>query len=109
MAGMRAGRLRHRVTIQEYTESQNTYGEVTKSWVDFATVWAAMEPARGREFWESQQINAETTSTVVLRYLAGVKPEMRVLYDGRVFQILSVINPDERNRELQLRVKEVVE
>lgn len=106
---MRAGRLRHRVTIQQCTETQNSYGEAVKEWTDYATVWASVEPAKGREFWESQQVNAEITGTVVMRYLAGVKSKMRVLYDGRVFEILAVINPDERNRELQLAVKEMVE
>ena len=105
---MRAGRLRHRVTIQDYTESQNTFGEVTKNWTDYATVWAAVEPVKGREFWESQQINAEITTKVTLRYLAGVKPKMRILHDTRIFEIDSVINVDERNRELQLLVKEMV-
>ena len=105
---MRAGRLRHKVTIQDYTESQNTFGEVTKNWTDYATVWAAVEPVKGREFWESQQINAEITTKVTLRYLAGVKPKMRILHDTRIFEIDSVINVDERNRELQLLVKEMV-
>ena len=106
---MRAGRLRHKVTIQDYTESQNTFGEVTKNWTDYATVWAAVEPVKGREFWESQQINAEITTKVTLRYLAGVKPKMRILHDTRIFEIDSVINVDERNRELQLLVKEMVD
>jgi SPP1 family predicted phage head-tail adaptor len=106
---MRAGRLRHRITIQDYTESQNSFGEATKNWTDYATVWAAVEPVKGREFWESQQINAEITTKVTMRYLAGIKPKMRILYDTRIFEIDSVINVDERNRELQLLVKETVE
>ena len=105
---MRTGRLRHRVKIQHYTESQNAFGEATKNWTDYATVWAAVEPVKGREFWESQQINAEITTKVTMRYLAGVKPKMRILYDTRIFEIDSVINVDERNRELQLLVKEMV-
>ena len=103
---MRTGRLRHRVKIQHYTESQNAFGEATKAWTDYATVWAAVEPVRGREFWESQQVNAEITTKITMRYLAGVKPKMRVLYGTRIFEIDSAINVDERNRELQLLVME---
>ena len=103
---MRTGRLRHRVKIQDYTESQNTFGETTKTWTDYATVWAAIEPVKGREFWESQQVNAEITTKITMRYLAGIKPKMRILYGIRIFEIDSVINPDERNRELQLLVME---
>jgi SPP1 family predicted phage head-tail adaptor len=105
---MRAGKLRHKVTIQDYTESQDSYGTVTKTWADYATVWASIEPVKGREFWESQQINAEVTAKVILRYLEGVTPKMRVKHGSRIFQVISVINPEERNRELQLMVKEVI-
>ena len=105
---MRAGKLRYKITIQDYTESQNSYGEVTKTWEDYATVWASIEPIRGREFWESQQINAEVTAKITIRYLAGVTPKMRVKYEARIFEIISVINPEERNKDLQLMVKESV-
>ena len=105
---MRAGKLRHKVTIQDYTESQNSYGEMTKTWSDYATVWASIEPVRGREFWESQQINAEVTAKITIRHLYGINPKMRVKHDNRIFEIISVINPEERNVELQLMVKESV-
>ena len=105
---MRAGKLRHKITIQDYTESQNSYGEVTKTWSDYATVWASIEPVRGREFWDSKQINAEITAKITIRYLAGVTPKMRIKYGARIFEIISVINPEERNKDLQLMVKESV-
>jgi len=105
---MRAGKLRHKVTIQDYTESQNSYNEMIKTWSDYETVWASIEPARGREFWESQQINAEVTTKITIRHLYGINPKMRVKYGNRIFEIISVINPEERNVELQLMVKESV-
>jgi SPP1 family predicted phage head-tail adaptor len=106
---MRAGQLRHKVVIQENVPSRDGYGAEVESWDEYATVWAAIEPIRGREFWESQQINAEVTARITIRYLAGVTPKMRILHGTRIFEILSVINPEERNRELQLMVKENVE
>ena len=105
---MRAGQLRHKVIIQENTPSRDDYGAEAESWSNFATVWAAIEPIRGREFWESQQINAEVTARITIRYLSGVTPKMRVKYGTRIFDIISVINPEERNRDLQLMVKEAV-
>ena len=105
---MRAGKLRHKVTIQDYTESQDSYGAVTKTWSDYATIWASIEPVRGREFWDSKQINAEITAKITIRYLSGITPKMRIKYGARIFEIISVINPEERNKELQLMVKESV-
>ena len=104
---MRAGRLRYQVKIQSpQKDTSPGGGEVT--WSDFATVWAAIEPLRGSEFFLSQQVNAEVTGKIVMRYLEGVKPDMRILYGSRVFEIDSILDIAERHRELRLLVKERV-
>ena len=43
---------------------------------------------------------------IIIRYLSGIVPKMRVKYGSRIFDILSVINVSERNRELQLMCRE---
>ena len=106
---MRAGTMRHKVVIQQNVPTEkDSYGAEVDNWTDYATVWASIEPARGREFWESQQVNAEVTGRIRIRYLGGITPKMRVKHGNRIFDIVSVINPEERNRELQLMVKESV-
>ena len=103
---MNAGRLRHRVTLQVPTRDP-AFGSETV-WADYATVWAAVEPLRGREFYAAQQVASEVTGKITLRYLAGVAPEMRVLWGSRIYEILSPpIDPEERHLELQLLVREV--
>ena len=97
---MRAGRLRHRVTL--YTVDPSTGAEF-----DFATLWAGVEPARGREMFEGRQERSEVTGLVVTRFIAGVKPWMRIRFGTRRLEILSVADPDERHRELQLAVREL--
>ena len=104
---MRAGNLRHRVTIQTFTTTTDSYGQPIESWATFAEVWGAVEPLTGREYFQAQQVQAEVNYRVRLRYLAGVVPTMRVLHDGRTLEVQAVINPDERNRELQLMCREV--
>ena len=106
---MRVGTLRHKVVIQQNTPTRDSYGAEVDNWIDYATVWASIEPARGREFWESQQVNAEITGKITIRYLAGITPKMRVKHGDRIFHIISVINTEERNRELQLMVKEKID
>lgn len=106
---MRAGELRHRITIQQLIETRNELGEIIEqSWQDFATVWAAVEPLNGREYFNSQQINAEITTRIRIRYRAGIKPNMRVVYGERIFDIQSVIDIEERHAEMHLMCKEVV-
>lgn len=71
-------------------------------------MWAAVEPFKGEEYIQLQNTQAELTAKVTIRYLPGIKPAMRVLYGDRVFDIKSVIDPEERHRELQLMCVEKV-
>lgn len=106
---MRAGKLRHEVTIEQYSESVSTKGDPVKSWSDFATgVWASIEPVSGREAFISQQLLASVTHVVRLRYLSGVSPKMRVKYGSRYFRIEVVRDLEERDREMVLACTEVV-
>lgn len=105
---MRAGELRHRVTIQQPVESRNSFGEVTVTWQDVATVWAAIEPLRGREFWEARQTVAEMDVRIRIRYRSGITPKMRVVWGSKVYDIESVIDVESRRKELHLMCREMV-
>lgn len=104
---MRAARLRHRVTIQQPVTAANAYGERITTWSTVATVWGAVEPLRGREFFDAEQVQAEISHRVVLRYRAGLNSTMRLLHLGRVLHIVTIIDVDERHRELQLMCREM--
>lgn len=102
------GKLRHRVTLQELVKTDDGYGGIVETWQDVATVWAAIEPLRGNERYTAQQVQSELSHKVTIRYRAGIKPQMRILYGNRVFDIEAVIDVDERHRWLELLCSEVV-
>lgn len=99
---MEAGKLRHLVRIQEPMSVANEFGEPEIAWADFATVSAEIRPLTGRERFAAQQVNAEVSHRITLRFLAGVLATFRVLFGVRAFDIQAVLNIEERNRELQL-------
>jgi len=101
---MQAGRLRHRVTVQRATDSIDQYGDQTPTWASLGTVWASVEPLSGREYFAAAQMQSEVSTRIVIRPISGVTltPKDRVKFGSRYFDIQSVINRDERNRELQL-------
>jgi len=109
---VRAGRLRHRVQLQGHTnreDARDSYGGVTVTWNTLATVWAAVEPAGGREQYRTQAERAELTHLVVVRYRPDLTPVDRVvLGGGRALDVEAVVNPGERNRELHLLCRENV-
>ena len=104
---MQAGRLRHRITIQEPVTARNSYGEAITTWTAVATVWASVEPLSGREFFAAEHVQSEVTHRVRMRWQSGITPDMRVLFDGRVLTIDAVINYGERRTDLQLMCQEV--
>lgn len=106
---MRAGDLRHRITIQVAARSQNSMGEWIDTWSDLDTVWAAVEPLAGKRYFEAKQANADVTGIVRLRYRTGLQPTMRLKYGDRILQIVSIVHPKERGNETHIYYKEALD
>jgi SPP1 family predicted phage head-tail adaptor len=105
------GELRHRVEFLTPPETQNAYGEVdeTGTWSVFKTVWASVEPLKGRELFTAQQINSEITCKVKCWYVPGIKAKMRIKARGQIFEIIGPpVDIDLAHRELELMCKEVI-
>lgn len=105
---MRAGKLRHLVTLQSPSTARGSAGGTVDAWSDVATVHASIEPLQGREFIAAQQGQARVSHRVTIRYRAGVVPSMRVSFGARLFRIEAVLNTGERNIEQQLMCLEDV-
>lgn len=99
---MRAGPLRHQITIESKTVTRGTLGGTSESWTTFVTTMAQISPLRGREYFEAQATQNSTEYKIITRYVEGVTAGMRVSYNGDVYNITAVINPDLRNRYLEL-------
>ncbi|MCX7749166.1 MAG: phage head closure protein [Clostridia bacterium] len=100
------GKLRHRIKLQTYISSKNSFGEERKVWSEFAEVSASVAPLSGKELFAAQQLHAESTVQINIRYIDGVNTQMRVLFKERNLDILHVSNKDERNIALYLLCKE---
>ena len=102
---VRAGRFRHRVTVQQPDGSADDHGERTQAWVSFGTAgrWAAIEPLSGRELVVAAQVDPQLSVVIRMRFTPGITTQMRVLiHDNRILNIGYIVNRDERNRELDL-------
>jgi SPP1 family predicted phage head-tail adaptor len=104
---MKIGELRHRVVLQQKTVTEDALKQQSETWVDVTTVWAAIEPLSGREYFAAKQVNAEVSVRITIRYRKGVTPDMRVVFGNRTFEVLSVIDPKERRESLILMCREV--
>ena len=99
---MDAGRLDKRIIIERLEATEDEIGQPVEAWIPTFNVWAAIEPLTGREYLAAMAVQAERTVRIRIRYLPGIVSTMRVVYQGRVFAIQSVINIREGNDELHL-------
>lgn len=107
---MKAGELRHRITIQQPTDARGASGGVTKGWSVLAVVWANVQPMSGRELRGlSAEAVSELTHTVCIRHRSDVTTEMRIAWQSRTFDIESIINVNEADEETQLMCREVTD
>jgi SPP1 family predicted phage head-tail adaptor len=105
---MRAGQLRHRITFQQLTVANDTWGHSVETWTDQFDTWASIWPLRGTERMEGLKLDNEITHKVRIRYRSGIHPKMRIKFGTRYFNMSTPINPDERNIYLEFMATEEV-
>ena len=91
------GRLRERITVQQATESRNSLGESVQAWSTFAERWASVDGLSSREVLLTGQQQTEITHRVRMRYLDGFASTMRILWRGRVLEITSLLEHNNRS------------
>lgn len=104
-----ASGLRRKVKIQEAILTPDFGGGYSEEWEDVCSVSAGIEPVSATERLVAFKHESEISHRIMIRYRAGIKPDMRVMLGERVFSVLAVINVKERNERMVLLASEVVE
>lgn len=102
---MSAGQFTQRVTVEGVTHVQDDYGGITDAWTPRFTVWAAVEPLAGREYVASMVWQSEVTVKICLRFHPSITSLDRILHEGTVYKIVSVIDYKSQHRNLVLMCK----
>jgi SPP1 family predicted phage head-tail adaptor len=104
---MNPGELRHRITLQRLTTTTNENGFEIEEWTDVKTVWASITNLHGREYYEAAAVQAEQTVKFTIRYLSGVDTSMRILFQGKQYNITSIDNIKYQNRFIEIRASNI--
>lgn len=99
---MDIGRTNKRITFYRYEEKETDLLQTEQVLKEIKTVWASVEPTRGREYQEAQRVRAELTYKIITRYHKGITPDMIIKFKNRYFNIISVINVREQNVMLEI-------
>lgn len=99
---MLAQRLRHRVQVDELIVTQNP---ITGAQIETWQAFLADEPAEigpltasSREQIAANAIQATVNTQIVMRLHPGLKPSMRVVHEGVVYDIHAIV-PDRKLRQ----------
>tara|TARA_R100000808_G_scaffold24161_1_gene54961 strand:- start:1650 stop:1994 length:345 start_codon:yes stop_codon:yes gene_type:complete len=112
MAVIRSGDLRFYGRIEQDTgSSRNSVGEVTSSWSEKTTAWMNIVKLSGTELVTAQQIKANSTHKITMRYQPGITADMRIKWNPvanstSTLHIVDVNNMEHRNYALEILAKE---
>jgi len=90
------------ISIQQKAKVKDSVGSWSETWSEVIKTRAAIWPVSAGEQVKNQQVENQITHKVRIRYQAGIIPEMHIVYNSRVFEIISIINVQEENRWLDL-------
>ena len=101
---MRAGRLRHRITIERLTATKDAHGQPTDTWERLTSRKAAIDQAGGSEYIASDAENSRTVVTIRMRYDSITKTittKDRIVHGGVNYDIVQPPqNMQMKNRDL---------
>ena len=103
---IRIGKLNKQLVIEEFTRTPDGAGGAEITWADFATVWAAVRSKHGAEKLHADAPTSTTSHEIVIRYVNGLHPRMRFMDGTRKFEILSIINVEEKDKWLSCLCRE---
>lgn len=111
-------RLKHRLSLQQEVLTADDAGGFVRGWQEIAQLWADLQPitgggsklntSSGKEVFMAGQVQAQISHRITLRWREGVSPSMRLVFEGRAFNIRYVADIGEANEVLELLVQEGV-
>lgn len=94
------GEFRTELSLQECQTVYDATGGYSENWVQTAAVFAKIDPTRATSNFGADQTLESVTHEISLRWQSGLSSGMRFVQDQRVFEILTVYDPDESGRYL---------
>ncbi len=105
---MRIGRLKHRLIIEQPVRLRNETGEFEDTWQLYATVWAAIEPIRGKEALSGNQILGDLDTRIVIRWSTqadGIKATFRGRHQNVTYNFSTPAHHNVERREIEILAK----
>ena len=104
-----------KVVIQNLTGTADAHGFIDNTddanWTSYEAAYCSVVSKGGREFWRNQQVTADVSHIWRCQWsknLATAGPDMRLICEGIVYEIISIEDVDLAHREIEIRTKRAV-
>ncbi len=101
------GSFRHELVLETVSTIPDGAGGYTEAWAEAGTIFARIEPLAARSRYGADQTLEKVTNRVTLRHRDDLRSGMRLRRLERLFDIVTVHDPDETGRYLVCAVTEV--
>lgn len=100
------GRMTARLELEVRVETPDGQGGATEDWGFLRSLWAAIEPVSDTSYERASAEGAMASHRIWLASRGDIAAAMRFRKDERLFEILSVRDPDETGRFIVCRCRE---
>lgn len=69
------------------------------------TVYANVRSLRGKEFYQASQVQMQDDKVFYINSFKGLNTKAQIEYNKELYNIVSLINIDEANREYEIRAR----
>ena len=101
------GSMRHRIRLERPVDMPDGAGGSIRTWQLAAESWASVTPIVAGEDGLDEQVQDLGRMRILMRWRAGIDASMRLIHDGRTYEIDSVTDPDARKRFLTVDAREM--
>ena len=105
---MNIGELNRRIEVLEQRVDRDAYGGEEITWIPVGRVWAKIETTSGTEYLNAQQVQAENTTKITMRFYAGLTVMHRIRYLDKLYEITGIADNLTEHRMTIVTAKEMV-
>lgn len=105
---MKAGDLKHPITIERPTKITDNRGNRVPTWATVCVCRASVADVSGRDFYAAQAYQAQDVVTFGIRWRDDIDTSCRVLFNGAAYKIMQINHLGYRRDYLHIKARQTV-
>ncbi|MCD3351265.1 phage head closure protein [Clostridium botulinum D/C] len=77
------------------------------TWQTVRKCWCRIRGLRGKEFYSASAVQSEDDKVFNCRYFKGLKSNMKIKYNDKIYDITSINDLYEKHEEYEIHAKEI--